>query len=1128
MAEERHEEQNEQKNGKSPAQPDRIVGYFKLEDHPLFTDQHGEAHTIFNGQALSLAHANRMLIQMLYEREGKAASNEALQAARRVLDMIAHNADDVRELYTRSAFFEGAVYYELRPGRVVEIDDSGWRISPEPPVLFRAVKNLKPLPDPEKGGTLDDLTRVVNLKTARDRRLFSALVTLVPLAHIPRPILQATGVMGSGKSTASRVVKRLLDPTANESVTIDRRDFLQKAAHAYVLLLDNQNSLPDWFQDTLCRLVTGESDSKRVLYTDDEDLIWSMKRAVLLNGINAPTDRADVQDRTLPVELYRLPDEERIAEDDFWMHFELGHPKLLGAIFTALSGALKYRHTVKLDKKPRLADWGLYAAALYESQGWGVGQFGEDWEAVKDMQHQGTLDGSIVAQAVLAFMRNKDYVEEPASKLHNMIEADVGEDLNLRGDKGWPKTGRTLWNRIKETTPLLESKGIRAYRSASNKLGKPIILTTNFEDDPNDPNTGDDKGDDNAILGDGISSPGPLSSPTSSPSTPDTYAAGDDNALGGRYFGATIGSSTSYPAKEIKSTHTVPDSNPDLSSPSSPLVALDLETTGLNPAVDAICLLQYKVDGEEPQLVQPAGIPGVLDRLDDSELILHNAAFDLAFLKAKYGWTPKHRVWDTMVLSQLAYAGVFNVKTHNLKAALDRELDVDISKDEQVSDWAGELTAEQVEYAKNDVRHLHELRAELLEKIESSDEIIDLEMALIPVMADMLVHGVYVDADEWRERVGEAQAAADFYAHELDKFGDAAQRMKDPEPSDEWCYDHDFNWGSPKDVTEVAALHGIDLPDTKDETLATFDHEFIATMRRYRKYSKLTQSFGLKWIENVGDDGIVRANWKQAVTDTGRFACSDPNLQQLPNKKPDMPIDFRSCIKPRPGYKFIVADYSQVELRVAAVIAGEKEMIKAYNRGDDLHILTAKRILGKDEVTKHDRQIAKSANFGLLFGMGAPKFQVYARTKYDVDLTLTQAAQLRQQWMAAYPAIKRWHIAVGDELREEDAASPQTKYGRVRGGDPRFTEAVNMPVQGLAADGLKLAMVDIHRHLEDARIVLVVHDEVVVEVPEEKADLYANVVKEDMERNLSRILNAGEKTPVPIVAEPEVTDRWEK
>jgi len=117
--------------------------------------------------------------------------------------------------------------------------------------------------------------------------------------------------MGSGKITLGRLIKRLFDPTAPETVRLDPRDFLQKAAHSYVVMLDNQNSLPEWAADTLCRLVTGESDSKRALYTDDEDAIVGMLRAVILNGINTPSDRPDVQDRTLPIELERIPDKDR-------------------------------------------------------------------------------------------------------------------------------------------------------------------------------------------------------------------------------------------------------------------------------------------------------------------------------------------------------------------------------------------------------------------------------------------------------------------------------------------------------------------------------------------------------------------------------------------------------------------------------------------------------------------------------------------------------------------------------------------------------------------------------------------------------------------------------------------------
>ena len=560
------------KKKKIPPVADRLIYWVRSAQWPLFVDQHSEAHTFVGGQAVPISRANRALTKLFFAEERKAPSNDGLIGARRVLDMLAHDSGEVRELHTRAAYHEGAVFYELAPGRVVRIDEHGWEVDPDPPVYFRAVKNLKPLPNPTRSeqGKLDDIARWVNLKTDKDRRMFLAYVTLAPLPHIQRPILQTTGVMGAGKSTAGRIVKRLLDPTANEAVTIDRRDFLQKAAHCYILMLDNQNSLPEWFQDTLCRLVTGESDSKRVLYTDEEDLVWSMQRAVLLNGINPPTDRGDVQDRTLPIELERLDKRRRIPEDDFWLQFSLKHPELLGLVFDALAGALRERHTVKLEERPRLADWGLYAAALYESQGWGIETFLEDWKSVEGSQHQGTLDGSIVAQAVILYMKDKDRVELSAAKLHAQIGARGQDDLNLLDDKTWPKTGRTLWKRIREVTPLLEAHGIRAYRSSSNKLGRPIILDTDFtDDDPGGDNyakygddKGDDKGDDNRPGDD----KGDDDFGTSSPDNADTYASGDDNGSGGRYFGDSLASHTS----DRKERGEEGESTPDLSSPSSP------------------------------------------------------------------------------------------------------------------------------------------------------------------------------------------------------------------------------------------------------------------------------------------------------------------------------------------------------------------------------------------------------------------------------------------------------------------------------------------------------------------------------------------------------------------------------
>ena len=259
------------------------------------------------------------------------------------------------------------LYYELRPGKVVRVGPGGWTFEANPPVLFRRYVNLKPLPDPEAGGSLDVLDGLVNLKSERDRRLFKAYLTTLPLEHVGRPIFNASGAMGSGKTTIQRLIKRLLDPTAPETVRFDPRDFLQKAMHAYIVMLDNQNTIPEWASDTLCRLVTGEADSKRRLYTDDEDFIIELRRAALLNGINLPTDRGDVLDRSLVVELERIPDGERKTEEQIWELFAREHPGVLGALFDTLSQAIALKASIKLFRRPRLADWGEYAAASTRS-----------------------------------------------------------------------------------------------------------------------------------------------------------------------------------------------------------------------------------------------------------------------------------------------------------------------------------------------------------------------------------------------------------------------------------------------------------------------------------------------------------------------------------------------------------------------------------------------------------------------------------------------------------------------------------------------------------------------------------------------------------------------------------------
>jgi hypothetical protein len=460
-------------------QADRLIDYALESGAELFVDQVGAPHVLVSGEALALnTRAYNWLRSLMWDGEEISVGGEALKTAVGTLGAFAAKSGKIRELHTRAAFHEGSVYYQLRPGRVVRIGRGGWWFVDEPPVVFRSVPNLKALPDPEPGGTLDTLEELINLKSPRDKRMCKVYAVTIPLPHISRPIGQTTGVMGSGKTTAGRMIKRLLDPTAPETVRVDPRDFLQKVSHCYIAMLDNVNSVPEWAVDVLCRLVTGEADSKRSLYTDDEDFIYEMKRAVLLNGINAPTERGDAQDRTLPVELQRIPDNKRRSEEDLWAQFEREHSRLLGAIFDVLAQTLKTRETLRLHRRPRLADWGEYAAAAYEVLGWGVEQFLEDWGEVVRVQNMGTLDGSPVAQAILSFMDSRHEWTGLASDLHAKLEVEAEElNINIKREKTWPKSPSWLWRRIREVLPLLVAMGVDANNDGNGKTGSQITLT---------------------------------------------------------------------------------------------------------------------------------------------------------------------------------------------------------------------------------------------------------------------------------------------------------------------------------------------------------------------------------------------------------------------------------------------------------------------------------------------------------------------------------------------------------------------------------------------------------------------------------------------------------------------------
>jgi DNA polymerase-1 len=253
------------------------------------------------------------------------------------------------------------------------------------------------------------------------------------------------------------------------------------------------------------------------------------------------------------------------------------------------------------------------------------------------------------------------------------------------------------------------------------------------------------------------------------------------------------------------------------------------------------------------------------------------------------------------------------------------------------------------------------------------------------------------------------------------------------------------------------------------------------------------------------------------------MACDHPNLQNIPRSGP-----FRSYIRAPEGRIFVIADYSQIELRIAAKISGDTEMLSAYTEGRDLHTLTAQRLTRRDELSKDDRRLAKAVNFGLLYGMGVKGLQSYALKSYGVEMSLAEVSLYRGRFFEAYPGLKRWH----DEERrawQRGDSETRTLTGRRRMNVDKLTDRLNAPVQGAAADGLKLALALLWERRGDcpgAVPVLVCHDEVIIECDAEQAVDAKAWLESTMIEGMDTVLNGTDEVDVPVEVEARIAKSW--
>ena len=350
----------------------------------------------------------------------------------------------------------------------------------------------------------------------------------------------------------------------------------------------------------------------------------------------------------------------------------------------------------------------------------------------------------------------------------------------------------------------------------------------------------------------------------------------------------------------------------------------------------------------------------------------------------------------------------------------------------------------------------------------------------------------------------------------------------------------EFNLGSPKQLGEIL-FNKLELPvikktpkgapSTAEEVLVelALDYPLPKVLLEYRTLSKLKSTYTDKLPEMINPGtGRVHTSYHQAVTATGRLSSSDPNLQNIPVRSQEGRRIRQAFIAP-PGYKVLAADYSQIELRIMAHLSGDESLLKAFNEGLDVHRATASEVfdVALDEVSGDQRRKAKAINFGLIYGMSA-----FGLAK-QLHLGRHEAQDYIDRYFQRYPGVQ----AYMDDTRAlaKERGYVETLFGRrlylpeINARNKMRVQAaertaINAPMQGTAADIIKIAMLAVDHWLQnsavDARMIMQVHDELVLEVAAAEADSVAE--------ELSRLMAGAANLSIPLVVDTGIGDNWDE
>jgi hypothetical protein len=452
------------------------------EDCELFHDSDGRGYATLpmenhkeNWQIKSKGFS-RFLHKRFYDKFQKVPNSQAMTDALELIDTKAQYEGSKHSVYIRVGKLNGKNYLDLCNDQweVVEITNDGWEVISESPVKFIRSMSALPLPNPVQRGAIEDLKEFLNVQDDNDFILVVAFLIAVFRSKGPYLILNVQGEQGSGKSNFSRIIRALIDPSLAplRSQSNNERDLMISASKSWMLAFDNISKIPVWLSDSLCRISTGGGLSTRKLHSDSDEVIFDSSRPVILNGITEIITRDDLRDRAITINLQPIPDERRMAEEDFWDRFEEAKPKILGALLNAVSAALKNISTIKLDTMSRMADFEKWVCAAVSAFGWDSDEFIKAYRSNRQNAVEIGMDSDPVVIAIKLLASTADGLIFKGSCTQLLDELSQSVSEKLEKTKEWPKSAQVLSNRLQRLAPSLRKIGIDFERGQeSGKSG---------------------------------------------------------------------------------------------------------------------------------------------------------------------------------------------------------------------------------------------------------------------------------------------------------------------------------------------------------------------------------------------------------------------------------------------------------------------------------------------------------------------------------------------------------------------------------------------------------------------------------------------------------------------------------